>query len=128
MGFIEISHKGEFSKTLKHLKKISDVQFDEKLNSFGAMGVDALRVATPRRTGKTAESWDYILTKSGSKIELEWTNSNVNKGLSIAALIQYGHGVRGGGYVPPFDYINPAMKPVFDKITDGLWSEVTSDE
>lgn len=128
MSMIKISHKGNFSKTYKFLKKFRRKRLLDKLKKYGEMGVDALANATPKRTGKTAESWSYEIHSSREGCSIDWTNSNVNKGLHIAVLIQYGHGVKGGGYVQGIDYINPAMKPVFEKIAEDLWKEVIADE
>lgn len=128
MSVIKISHKGNFSKTYKFLNKAKKVGLTEKLKKYGEMGVDALRDATPKRTGKTAEAWSYEIHSTSEGVSIDWTNTNVNKGLHIAVLIQYGHGVRGGGYVQGIDYINPAMKPVFEKIAEDLWKEVVADE
>lgn len=128
MSMIKISHKGNFSKTYKFLKKAKTLGLKRKIEKYGKMGVDALSNATPKRTGKTAESWSYEVHSSMEGFTIDWTNSNVNKGLHIAVLIQYGHGTRGGGYVQGIDYINPAMKPVFEKIAEELWKEVIADE
>jgi len=92
------------------------------------MGVDALRDATPKDTGKTADSWGYEIIVNNGSASIVWTNSNQNHGVYIAVLIQYGHATRGGGYVQGRDYINPAMRPVFDKIANDAWLEVTKDE
>ena len=127
MSVIKISHKGNFSKTYKFLKKAKKINLTEKIKKYGEMGVDTLKDATPKRTGKTAESWSYEIHSTENGITIDWTNSNVNKGIHIAVLIQYGHGTRGGGYVQGIDYINPAMQPVFQKIADDLWKEVTTD-
>lgn len=128
MSMIKISHKGNFSKTYKFLRKSIKLGLKRKIKKYGEMGVDALANATPKRTGKTAESWNYEVHTSREGFSIDWTNSNVNKGLHIAVLIQYGHGVKGGGYVQGIDYINPAMKPVFEKIAEDLWKEVIADE
>ncbi len=125
---IKLTSKGDFSKTYRFLKKIHSKSYYKKLNEYGKLGVEALKDATPKRTGKTAESWSYLVTYSHDTVTINWTNSNVNKGLYIAVLIQYGHGTRNGGYVQGIDFINPAMRPVFEKIADDLWEEVTSDE
>lgn len=123
---IVISHKGSFSKTIRFLQKIRDRKFLEKANKYGQWGVDALREATPRDTGKTAESWGYEIHSSGTTFSICWTNSNNNHGVYIAVLIQYGHGLKGGGYVQGRDYINPAMRPIFDQIANELWLEVVA--
>ena len=128
MAFIYISQKGDFSKRIKILKKLSQKTYLKKIEKFAQMGVDALTAATPRDTGKTAESWGYEIHHSENGLTITWTNSNVNKWANVAVLIQYGHATRNGGYVQGIDYINPAMKPVFEEIAEKVWVEVISDE
>ena len=96
------------------------------LNHYAQMGVDALKSATPVDTGKTADSWYYEIHKSISGITIRWCNSNINEGVPIAVILQYGHGTGTGGYVEGTDYINPAIKPIFDEIADAVWKEVTN--
>lgn len=88
-------------------------------------GLRALEAATPRDTGLTAGSWSYEIVKTGDGIKINWTNSNINQGHIIAVLIRYGHGTRNGGYVPPNDFITPALQPIFDKISTEAWKAVT---
>ena len=123
-----ISHKGNFEKTFRFLKEKRIRKLQKKLSKYGRMGVDALREATPKDTGITADSWSYEIYIGATSARLSWINTNQNKGLYIAVLIQYGHATRGGGYVQGIDYINPAMKPVFEKIANDAWMEVISDE
>lgn len=127
MSVITISQKGSFAKTLKFLKKIQSASFFKTMEKYGEMGVQALRDATPKDTGKTSESWAYEIHQTDAGVSINWTNSNNNHGVYIAVLIQYGHGTRNGGYVQGRDYINPAMVPVFEKIANELWNEVISD-
>lgn len=129
MPRIKITQKGDFKKTVSLLNRISEKAFIEKVAKYGEEGVEALRAATPRRTGKTAESWSYelYLNDAANTLSIIWSNSNVNKWANVAVLIQYGHGTRGGGYVQGIDYINPAMEPVFQKMADELFREVTRD-
>lgn len=123
---VAIEHKGSFDNTMNFLKWGKKISFQD-LTRFGQEGVDALRSATPRRSGKTAESWYYRIVEDGDEIRLEWLNSNLGQGWApIALFIQYGHGTRTGGYVQGIDYINPALKPIFDKIADRAWKEVAS--
>lgn len=96
------------------------------LKNYGDLGVAALSNNTPVRTGKTSESWGYDISITFDSVSIYWTNSNVNNGVNIAVIIQYGHGTGTGGYVRGLDYINPAMRPVFQDIADGIWKEVTS--
>lgn len=124
---IVISQKGDFSKTWRFLKRLREKRFYDKVAQYGQMGVDALRDATPKDTGLTADSWGYEIHKTNNSLTISWTNSNNNHGVYIAVLIQYGHATRNGGFVQGRDYINPAMRPIFDKIASELWMEVTSD-
>ena len=96
------------------------------LEAYGIRGVDALSSNTPRDSGLTAESWNYRIVKDPDHPRIEWFNDNVQNGSVIAILIQYGHGTGTGGYVEGRDYINPALRPVFDKIADDVWKEVTA--
>lgn len=121
---ISVTAKGDFSKTNSYLEKISEIFRLGILDKYGRMGVDALSDATPVDTGLAASSWYYEVEheKDGSKII--WSNSDVEGGCNVAILIQYGHGTRNGGYVVGRDFINPAMRPVFDKIAEDAWKEV----
>ena len=116
---------GDFKKTEKFFRKISKGDFFQALYAFGRKGVEALASATPVNSGKTADSWDYEIHRSNGRISIYWTNSNVNDGVNIAVILQYGHGTRNGGYVQGRDYINPAIRPIFDKIADDAWREIT---
>lgn len=106
------------------LNQIKKNNFD-CLDKYGKMGVEALSAATPIDSGVTASSWGYTIKKDSTTAEISFTNSSVNKGVNVAILIQYGHGTRNGGYVKGVDYINPAMRPIFEKIADDAWREVT---
>lgn len=123
---VVITQKGDFKKTFKFLFKLRNRDFLRKIDQYGQMGVEALANATPKRSGKTAESWTYEVHYTGSSVEIVWINTNENKGRNIAVLIQYGHGTRNGGYVQGIDFINPAMAPIFEEIADGVWQEVIS--
>ena len=94
------------------------------LRKYGEQGVQALQRSTPKDTGLTATSWYYTISENKDGFTIEWKNRNSNKGVLIAAIIQYGHGTGTGGYVQGVDYINPAMKPVFQQIADDAWKEV----
>lgn len=104
---------------------LGDGNYFVGLQKFGEAGVKALSEATPKKTGKTSESWSYSIDKTDNGVGISWSNSNVNDGVNIAMLIQYGHGTASGYYVEGVDYINPALKSIFDKILDGVWEEVT---
>lgn len=121
-----VKQKGDFSKTEKFLNTISKKLYYRNLQKYAEQGVAALASATPIDSGTTANSWDYEIRQTKNSVSIYWTNSNVNKGVPIAIIIQYGHGTRNGGYVQGRDYINPAMRPIFDKIAENVWKEVTS--
>lgn len=122
---ITIESQGDWKLTRNWFNKMTKLDLALIMNQFGKEGVAALASATPSRTGATAKSWNYEVTRKGNNWKITWTNSNVNKGANIAVLIQYGHGTRNGGYVVGRDYINPAIRPVFDKIAQKAWKEVT---
>lgn len=123
---IRITQRGNFDKTEKFLKKSFGRDYIGVLEKYGQQGVAALSAATPVDSGLTATSWSYKIIQNGSAISIVWENSNVQKGVNIAIILQYGHGTRNGGYVSGRDYINPALKPIFDKMADAAWKEVTS--
>lgn len=125
MAVIYLTSKGDFSKTFKFLERLKHLMNASVFDKYGQVGVDALSQSTPRRTGTTASSWYYEIEQTNSGIAIVWKNSNSRNGFNVAVGIQYGHGTGTGGYVRGVDYINPAMKPVFDKIADDLWKEVT---
>lgn len=117
--------KQEGADTLKFLKRIKDLRIESILRKYGEAGVSALMAATPVDTGKTASMWGYEIEKTSSGWTINWTNDNVNNYVNIAVILQYGHGTGTGGYVAGRDYINPAMAPIFDKLADEAWNEVT---
>ena len=116
---------GNFSNTERFLNQMRHKDYLNVLDEFGRQGVQALRNATPVDSGKTAESWNYEIRQTEGKTELVWTNSNINDGVPIAVILQYGHGTGTGGYVQGRDYINPEMRPIFDKIAEKAWKVVT---
>lgn len=122
---IEMRQSGDFKKNLTFLTHLRTRNIRPILEKYGQKGVEALAEATPKATGKTAASWSYEIKMEKTGAVLSWKNSNVVDGVPIAVILQYGHGTRNGGYVQGVDYINPAMKPVFDAIRDELWKEVT---
>ena len=114
--------KGDLKKTKDFLEKASKADWKKVLEQCGQQGVEALQQATPKLTGTTAASWRYEITYDNEHVTLYWTNDNRTKqGDLIAILLQYGHGTGTGGYVQGRDYINPAIKPVFDHISDTVW-------
>ena len=122
---ITIRHKGNFEKTDKFLKRIKEREYAKILEKYAARGVEALRLYTPKDTGTTASSWTYEIKSTNNGMSIVWHNHNVNKGVNIALILQYGHGTRRGGYVSGRDYINPALRPIFDNLADDAWKEVT---
>lgn len=121
---IRLTSKGDFSKTFKFLKKMEHFDVNKILEKYAKEGVSALAAATPVDSGTTANSWSYEIQTNGESATIYWTNTNINKGVNIALILQYGHGTGTGGYVQGRDYINPAIRPIFDKIAEEAWSEV----
>ena len=117
---------GDFKKTEKFLKSLSEQDNFKTLDRFGRQGVVALSAATPVDSGETASSWYYEITRTKSSWTITFNNSNMVGGVPLAILLQYGHGTGTGGYVHGRDYINPAIQPVFDRIADEAWKAVTS--
>ena len=126
MSGITFRHKGDFSKTEKFLNSLLKLDYLNVLERYGQAGVAALAAATPKDSGLTAASWDYEITHNGKETTIAFTNSNISNGVNIAIILQYGHGTKGGGYVAGRDYINPAIQPIFDKMANEAWREVTN--
>ena len=122
---ITFKQKGDFSKVTAYLEKQRSSKREKLLNKYGKLGVEYLSEATPMDTGETANSWSYIVNSSEDKMSIEWNNSNINNGVPIAIILQYGHGTGTGGYVQGRDYINPAIQAVFDEMIKELWEEMT---
>lgn len=123
---ITFEQKGDFKNTEKFLRKMSSFDFSNTLKNVAQEGVRALAAATPVDSGLAADSWGYLIERSRSSFSITWTNSDIESGFPVALMIQYGHGTGTGGYVQGRDYINPAMRPIFDQIIERLWTEVTS--
>lgn len=122
---IKLEQHGDFSKLSRYLEKVKHVLRIGILDKYGKRGVEALSSATPVDSGLTASSWYYEIKTDGSKSwTLSFWNSNVNEGVPIAIILQYGHGTRNGGWVEGRDYINPAIQPIFDELVDDAWKEV----
>lgn len=127
MARIVFKHSGNFENTDRFLKKMRRKEIFRALDHFGGMGVAALASVTPVDTGHTAASWSFEVQKSGSSYSITWTNDHIIPGHGpLVIMLQYGHGTGTGGYVQGRDFINPAIKPVFDKIADSVWKEVVN--
>ena len=124
-SFITFRQKGDFSKASQYLERLKEAAKLGVLDKYGREGVAALASATPTETGLTASSWTYEIERKGNSVSIVYKNSNINKGVPIAVILQYGHGTGTGGWVQGRDYINPAIQPVFDRIADEAWKEVT---
>lgn len=122
---IRLTSKGDFSKATRYFKRVSEASKIKILEKYGAKGVAALSSATPVESGLTASSWSYNVEREPGRSVINFTNSNQNKGVHIAIILQYGHGTGTGGWVEGRDYINPAIQPVFDDILEQAWTEVT---
>ena len=123
---IKITQKGDFSNIEKFFNKVLNREYLNVVSKYAEKGLDALKNATPKDSHKTAESWNYVIESNDKETSITYINTNVNKGVNIAIILQYGHATRNGGYVQGIDYINPALKPVFEEIAVKLWEEVTS--
>lgn len=122
---ITFRQKGDFSKLTRYLEKVKSVVKLSDLDKYGKEGVAALASATPVDTGLTASSWSYEIKHGNGTVSISFKNSNIQNGVPIAIILQYGHGTRNGGWVQGRDYINPAIQPIFDKIANDAWREVT---
>lgn len=122
---IVITESGNFDKTEKFLKRIANREIFKSLSKYGQRGVNALAAATPIESGRTASSWSYEVEMGSDSYSIIWSNDRTNQGVNIAVILQYGHGTGTGGYVQGRDYINPAMRPIFDQIAEEAWREVT---
>lgn len=122
---ISFSHKGDFSKTTRYLERVKQAVHLGILDKYGREGVAALASATPVDSGLTASSWYYEIENSRGSITISFLNSNIQNGVPIAVILQYGHGTGTGGWVQGRDYINPAIQPIFDRLVAEAWKEVT---
>lgn len=122
---ITIHSRGDYRKTRNFIQRVLHHKAFEELDKYGQMGVDALERATPEDSGETAKSWGYRIVKTNGHMGIEWYNTNIDdQGAPVAILIQYGHATGTGGYVHGRDFINPAMRPIFDKIANDIWKKV----
>ena len=122
---ISFRQKGDFSKLTSYLERVKEIANRGILDKYGREGVAALSSATPVDSSLTANSWYYKIENRKGSATITFYNSNIQNGVSIAIILQYGHGTRNGGWVEGRDYINPAIQPIFDKIAEDAWKEVT---
>ena len=122
---ITFRHKGDFSKVTAYLERAKKGANIRALEKYASEGVAALSSATPKDTGLTSGSWYYEIEEKNGVVRISFCNSNIQNGVPIAIILQYGHGTRNGGWVEGRDYINPAIQPIFDKIINEAWKEVT---
>ena len=122
---IKVKHKGDFTKLTRYFEKAKTSAKNIDFDRFGKEGVEALASATPVDSGTTAQSWYYEIDRKDGRVTISFCNSNIQNGVPIAIILQYGHGTRNGGWVEGRDYINPAVQPIFDNITKNAWREVT---
>lgn len=125
---IKLVNHGSFNSTQAWLKRIHNREWEQNLKKFAEEGLEALRVATPKDTGKTADSWRYEIRVTNEKTNITWINDNLTDGKNgppIVVLIYYGHAMPHGGYCPPNDFITPVMEPIFKKIADDAWKELS---
>lgn len=122
---ISFRHKGDYSKATRYFERLKEAVKLSILDKYGKEGVAALSSATPIESGLTASSWSYEIEHSSGSEKIIFANSNINKGVNIAIILQYGHGTGTGGWVQGRDYINPAIQPIFDKMAEEAWKEVT---
>lgn len=122
---ISFRQKGDFSKLTSYFERLKKAVNLSILDKYGKRGVEALSSATPVETGVTASSWYYKIENQNGSVSIVFYNSNVNKGVPIAIILQLGHGTGTGGWVQGRDYINPAIQPIFDELADEAWKEVT---
>lgn len=121
---ITVKQKGDFAKTMAFLERAKKGVRVDSLRKYGELGVGVLQLATPVDSGRTAISWKYDITSKNGIVKITFSNTNIQNGVPIAIILQYGHGTRNGGWVQGRDYINPAIQPIFDKITEEAWREV----
>ena len=121
---IKFKQKGDFSKITKYFKRANEFTRDIDFDKYGREGVAALKAATPVNTGLTSNSWYYKIVKTKGTTTITFNNRNIQNGVPIAIILQYGHATRNGGWVEGRDYINPAIQPIFDELANKAWREV----
>lgn len=128
MSGIAVKNKNSFKKTLAYFGKASRALKDAELDVYGRRGVEALRSATPADTGETADSWDYKIIRDRGMAKIIWTNSKVvgSENIPLAILLQYGHANKAGAWVEGLDFINPALRPIFEDLANKIWKEAST--
>lgn len=121
---IKFRVKGDFNKTFSFFERALEVVHLGFLDKYGRMGVEALAAATPKDSGLAASSWYYEIERDGNRFTLKWNNSDIENGVPVAIILQYGHATKNGGWVEGRDYINPAIQPIFDQISQEAWKEL----
>lgn len=121
---ISVRHTGNFQRTDRLLSGLIGAHYLRKMKKYGEKGVEALKAATPKDSGKTAEAWSYEIVQDPGRTAIYWKNSHVENGVNIAVILQYGHGTRTGGFVEGIDYITPAIRPIFEEMAEEVWKEV----
>lgn len=121
---ISITHKGDFNKVERFMNRFLHKEYLNILAKYGEQGVRALSNASPVDTGRMKQSWNYEIERGFGRTSLWWTNSDIENGYNIAIILQYGHGTRNGAYVEGVDFINPALRPIFESIAEEAWKEV----
>jgi hypothetical protein len=122
---IKVTNRGSFKNFEGFAARMRQRAYLTSLEKYGPVGVQALAAATPTESGETARSWYYFTINRPGYFSIQWANSHMESGISIAAILQYGHGTKQGVYVEGVEYINPAMRPIFDQIAQDMWKEVT---
>jgi hypothetical protein len=124
---IKVTVKGSFRNADAFLQRMKARSYLKQLEKFGAQGVVALRNATPVESGATADSWTYEIIERPGYFSIQWLNTHTEEPghIPVAVLVQYGHGTRAGHFIAGLDYINPAMRPIFEQIAIDMWREVT---
>lgn len=125
MGYIKFNHKGNFNKAEKFFNRVLRRDYLNILDRYGQKGVEILQQVTPTDSGTTADSWNYGIEQGDGKVTVYWTNSNENNGVNIAILLMYGHATQNGSYIQGFDFVNPALRPIFKQMAYESWKEVT---
>lgn len=122
---VTIRHRGDFRKTERFFNRVKGAGYLNVLEKYGQIGVEALSSATPKDSGTTASSWTYEIVRDENRTRISWLNGHENDGVNIAIILQYGHGTGTGGFVEGIDYVNPAMRPIFNSIAEEAWKEAS---